>query len=371
MPGSSFDTIVVGRGIIGASIAWRLAQAGMSVAVIEAHTRGQATKAAAGMLAPLAESNSLPELAKLGIPSLQMYPEFLEELSQEAGTTVSMNGPGILRVALDEGEEEELQGSFGRQSASPFPVVFLTGDEARALEPSLTPDVRAAVLSTAEKHVVPLVVLDAMGMAYARKNVVDISDTVVALRRVNASWSVEATAGSYECKQLVVAGGVWTRALLNHVRYDPPITPLKGQLLQMKYRRIEPPTHTIYAHSTYIVPRSASEVMLGTTEEPDADFDASLTTEAVTSLRERGARLLLSMAEASLQRGFAGLRPASPDRLPILGPVPGQENIFIAGGHGRNGILLAPITAKFMRDLIVDGVTPPASVDPARFSQPQ
>jgi glycine oxidase len=98
-------------------------------------------------------------------------------------------------------------------------------------------------------------------------------------------------------------------------------------------------------------------------------MDASTTIEAVTSLRERGARLVPSIADASVQRGIVGLRPASPDRLPLIGRIPGYDNAFIAAGHGRNGVLLSPITAKMARDLIIDGIELPESVDPARFAR--
>ena len=115
------------------------------------------------------------------------------------------------------------------------------------------------------------------------------------------------------------------------------------------------------------MPRSQNEVILGATEDPNAGFDANTTIEAINDLRERGGKVLPSINDAAVYKSLVGLRPASPDRLPLIGAIPGLENAYIAGGHGRNGILLTPITAKFMRDLIVDGVQPPASVNPGRF----
>ena len=373
MPDRTFDVIVIGRGIIGASIAWRLAQAGLSVVSLDAIQRGQATKAAAGMLAALAESNSLPELAKLGIPSLAMYPDFVAELEAVSGVAVPLLGPGILRIASTEEDEEQLKETYSRQVESPFPAEFLTAEEARSLEPGLGNNVRSAVLSTAEKHVTPATVIEALTVAFKRVGVTELADTVIRLRRSGDSWAAELTGHSVEAKIVVVAAGVWTPTILAPLRFDAPISPLKGELLVMKYRRTDPPRHTIFAHSTYIVPRSSNEVILGATEDASFglydDLAAETTIEAVTDLRERGAKLLPTIAGASVQRGLVGIRPASPDRLPLIGAIPGLDNAYIAGGHGRNGILLAPITAKLVRDLIVDGIQPPSSVAPGRFAK--
>jgi len=367
MPDPTYDVIVIGRGIIGSSIAWRLAQAGMSVVSIDAVIKGQATKAAAGMLAALAESNSLPNLAKLGIPSLAMYPDYLAELEDASGVNVPLLGPGILRIATTEEDEEQLKETYARQTQSPFTADFLSAEEARELEPGITRDVRSAVLSPAEKHVTPSTVVEGLTTALKRAGVVEIIDQVVRLRRNGESWRAEMTGHAVEGKIVVVAAGVWTRDLLLPLRFDPPITPLKGELLVMKYRRTQPPTHTIFAHSTYAVPRSQNEVILGATEDASAGFNADTTIDAINDLRERGAKLLPTISEANVHKGLVGLRPASPDRLPLIGAIPGLENAYIAGGHGRNGILLAPITAQLVRDLIVDGTAPPSTVDPGRF----
>lgn len=368
MPGNTYDVVVIGRGIIGGTIAWRLRQAGLSVASIDSVQRGAATKAAAGMLAAMAESNSLPELAKLSVPSLRMYPDFLAELESDSGIAVPLNGPGILRIALDEEEDAHLHETYESHADV---VQFLTGDEARSLEPGLAGRVISAVLSPTEKHVTPSVLMDAVTTAFKRTGIVEFTDSVVRLRRTEDAWTVDMTSQTIAGKQVVIAAGAWAPALLAPLRFDAPITPLKGELLLMRYRRTPPPAHTIFAHGTYIVPRPGGDVVLGATEDPTAGFDASTTIVAVNDLRARGAGILPTIADAQMHKGLVGVRPATPDRLPMIGRVPGVDDIFIAGGHGRNGVLLTPITAKMIRDLIVDGAQPPASVEPGRFSNPQ
>jgi glycine oxidase len=418
------EIAVVGGGVIGLSIAYRLATAGRAVTVLEASLPGQASGAAAGMLAPLAESNALPALAELGLPSLRQYPAFLAELADASGITIGLCGPGILRVAATDDEAVHLCATLSRpitplpQPLSPpgkgesevsipypnrllgkereaeptpapslkvretmFPVHLLTASEARAIEPALSPDVCLAIHSPAEKHVMPSILLQALRRACERAGVAIVNDSAHMLRTRADGWTVATESDEVYADILVVAAGAWTGAILRPLGIDLPIVPLKGQICSVRFRPLSPdpsplqgkgrqigPEYTIYAHNTYIVPRPTGEIVIGATEEPESGFSLASTEEAVRGLRERAARVLPALAGAALESARVGFRPASPDRLPMIGKLPGCENGYIASGHGRNGILLTPITADIVRDMIVDGIRPPASVDPARFA---
>ncbi|MGO8672404.1 MAG: glycine oxidase ThiO [Capsulimonadaceae bacterium] len=383
----STDVAVIGGGVIGLSIAYRLAVEGRAVTVIDAGKRGQASRAAAGMLAPLAESNSLPALTEIGVPSLRSYPKYLRDISNNSGIPIALHGPGILRVATTDEEAQELCNSVDRQSQSGFPVFQLSQSEMRDMEPEIGAQLLVGVLSPAEKHIPPYLLTHALRAACELLGVRLLSRTEVTdLRQRGTGWEMMIPGGGIVSEVLIAAAGVWTRELLGRLELDVPVTPLKGQILsvcfspnevtEVSHRKssfrpwsdaVQPFTHTIYAHGTYLVPRPSREIVIGATEEPEAGFDTGSTSEAIASLRMRANRLVPALADASLTEATAGLRPASPDRLPIIGKIPGYSNGFVASGHGRNGILLAPFTSDLISDMVLYDAPPPASVDPARF----
>lgn len=353
------DVVVVGGGVIGLALARRLARAGAAVAVIDAGGGGQASIAAAGMLAPLAEAERAGPLVELGLDSLRRYPGFAAVLREETGASLELSGPGMLRVATDQAEQEALAAAFAWQKTMGLRLDWLDADAARSLEPALSDRVRAAVLSPEEKHVEPGALLAALTAACRRRNVrIEAARALGFKTRGERVLAVETAKGSWSCAQAVIAGGAWSALLARRLGAELPVFPVRGQLLALRRR---PPLlrHTIYSRAGYLVPRTEGRVVVGATVE-DVGFDPATTPAGESALLAAARGLAPSLATAPVESRWAGLRPASGDGLPIIGPLPGWENVFIAAGHFRNGILLAPVTADLLSRSILGGAPEPS-----------
>jgi glycine oxidase len=350
------DVVVVGGGIIGLSLAWQLAGEGASVVVLErGQIGGQATGAAAGMLAPLAEAREPSPFVALALASLHLYPGIAAALYEEVGLDVELRGPGMLRVALTDGEAEALRQEWAWQREAGLRMEWLTGEEARRLEPALAPEVRAAIFSPEERHVEPRRLVRAWGLAAAARGVRVREGTIATgfetwRSRVTAVLTGETRT---PCDALVVAGGAWSGEVAGWLGARLPVFPVRGQILALAC--LPPPVrHTIYTHTGYLVPKADGRVVVGATED-QAGFDARPTASGMGRLLTMAPALVPALAEAPFESAWAGLRPATADRLPLLGPLPGWENVLLATGHYRNGILLAPITAERLAEFIVNG----------------
>lgn len=345
----SSDIVIVGGGVIGLSLARALAAGGASVTVVERGlVGGQASGAAAGMLAPLAEAHGPGPFVTLGLESLRRWPEFATCLRDETGLDSEPHGPGMLRVAFDQSEADALRSAFDWQSKAGLPVEWLDGDAARALEPSLSPAVVAAVRSPDERHVEPPRLMAALAQASTRRGVqirqnASVTEFVTTGHRVTGVRTLTET---FSCGVVVVAGGAWTGEIGHWLNASLPIFPVRGQILALVGLPL-PIRHTIYGASGYAVSKADGRIVVGATED-DAGFDTRPTAGGVAHLLETAVRLVPALAAAPFERVWAGLRPACRDSLPILGPLPGWENAHVAAGHGRNGILLAPVTAEIV-----------------------
>lgn len=363
------DVLVVGGGVIGLSVAWHLACAArVSVVVLERARlgvgepeNGQASPAAAGMLAPLAEANAPGPLVTLGLASLERYPAFLTALEQDGGEAVPLAGPGMLRVATNEVQEHALCQAFGwQQRAAALPVSWLSGDAARRLEPALAPGIRAAVLSPNEKHVEPRRLVRALAAACARRGVRIVEEVTVT--RLEASSAGRVTAArtasgdTFSCGALVVSGGAWSAAMGDWLGARLPVFPVRGQIGALLPAAAPPLIrHTVYAHGGYLVPRANGRMVVGATEEPEAGFEARTTKAGLAHLRALPPALVPALAGVPFESVWCGLRPATPDGLPLLGPLPGWDNVHVAAGHFRNGILLAPVTGEIVAHGLLNG----------------
>jgi glycine oxidase len=356
------DVVVVGGGIIGLSLAWQLAREGVAVVVLErGQIGGQATGAAAGMLAPLAEAREPSPFVALALASLHLYPGIATALYEEVGLDVELRGPGMLRVALTDGEAEALRQEWAWQREAGLRMEWLSGEDARRLEPALAPEVRAAIFSPEERHVEPRRLVRAWGLAAAARGVRVREGTVATgfeTRRGGRSAASRVTAvltgeTRTPCGALVVAGGAWSGEVAGWLGARLPVFPVRGQILALAC--LPPPVrHTIYTHTGYLVPKADGRVVVGATED-HAGFDARPTASGMGRLLTMAPALVPALAEAPFESAWAGLRPATADRLPLLGPLPGWENVLLATGHYRNGILLAPITAERLAEYIVNG----------------
>ena len=358
--GFSADVVVVGGGIIGLSVAWSLRGQGASVLVLErGQVGGQATGAAAGMLAPLAEAKVAGPFVTLGLASLRRYPAFIEALREETSMDAELTGPGMLRTANGEAEAAALNREFVWQQALDLPMEWLSGAEVRKLEPSLTANIEAAILSPVEKHVEPSRLARALALANVRRGVRILEGTPVSgfAKTSKKVTGVHTPGGILSCGHVVIAGGAWTETIGSWLEVDLPIFPVRGQILALSC--LPPPLrHTLYAHTGYLVPKADGRLVVGATEDR-AGFDARPTAQGINSMLTFAVQQIPSLGEAPFESAWAGLRPASEDRLPILGPLPGWENAHVATGHYRNGILLAPITGEILaQELLHDSPHP-------------
>lgn len=362
------DVLVVGGGVIGLSLAWRLAQRGLKVAVLDSGAPGGASRAAAGMLAPLAEAHSLTPFVQFGLDSLALYPAFLEELRVVSGRDVALAGPGMLRVAQTDAEADALHQSLQWQQSLGLPLEWLDADAARAREPALASSIVGAVHSACEQHVTPRRLLDALRRAcrhagatiYRGARMVGINTA-----GKHATGTITPTV-SVHCAHLVLAQGAWTGEMSVAFGYALPITPLRGQALTLQTTLPLPFAHTLYGTHGYLVPRAEGRIVVGATEE-QAGFDAATTPQGIDTLRAMATSLAPLTAPLRVQEKWAGLRPVTPDGLPLLGRMPGWDNVFVAAGHGRNGVLLTPLTAQMMAQAILDNAPLPAELAPTRF----
>lgn len=347
------DVVVAGGGVVGLALARRLAQAGASVTVLDAGSGGgQASIAAAGMLAPLAEAESAGPLASLGLDGLRGYPDFAAELREETGLPLDLSGPGMLRAALDDAEEESLAAAFAWQKTTGLLLEWLDAKAVRGLEPSLSDGVRAAVLSPQETNLEPRVLLAALTASCLRRGVRVETGRVMGFKTQGRNVvAVRTAAGPASCGKAVIAAGAWSAELAALLGADLPLFPVRGQMLSL---RREPPLlrHVVYSRAGYLVPRTEGRLAVGATSEK-AGFDAATTDAGQAALLAGARRMVPALEGLPVENRWAGLRPASADGLPVLGPLPLWENVSIAAGHYRNGILLAPITADLLAPFIL------------------
>ena len=297
-------------------------------------------------------------------------PDFVDALCEDSELELDICGPGMLRVARTDEEESALCRALSWQTSLGLPLHRLTGSEVRRLEPAAAENIQSAILSPAERHIEPRRLLSALQSACCRQNVRLLSNGP-AIRLETAAGcatAVRTDEARYSFGTLVIAGGAWSGSLGQQLGLTLPVTPLRGQILALGPRLPSSLRHTLYTHGAYLVPRADGRIVVGATEEW-AGFEAETTDAGIDGLHADAARLAPLLAEWPLHGAWAGLRPVSPDGLPLLGRAPGWENVHIATGHGRNGILLTPITGSLMASAILHNAPLPAAFDPARFTE--
>ncbi len=351
----SYDAVVVGGGIVGLSCAWRLARRGAVVAVIDrAAPPAGATRVAAGMLAPVGElAFGEADLLEMTLAAAALYPDFVAELEAASGVSTGYARHGALHVALDRDEAAELRRVHELQRSLELGAEWLPPGRCRALEPGLTPSFHGGVHAPQEAAVDPRALAAAL---------------VGALESEGAEllFETEAEAALFDGKRLggvrtnadeelrtettILAAGAWSgQAEWLPDEGRPPVRPVKGQILELRARDGGAPCERIVASErVYLVPRPDGRLIAGATVE-EQGFDTAVTAGGVHELLREAYRLLPDIAEMELVEAAAGLRPATADNLPLVGPSP-LEGLFWATGHYRNGILLAPLAAKILAE---------------------
>lgn len=359
---SGYDAVVVGGGVIGLACAWRAARSGARALVLE---RGRppagATRVAAGMLAPVGElAFGEPELLRLTLAAAELYPGFVADLEAATGIATGYIRRGALHVALDRDEAAELRRIHELQRSLGLGAEWLPPRRCRELEPGLTPSFNGGVHAPQEAAVDPRRLTTALLAALVAEGVEVRSDSEVS-GALLCGERIEGvrTRGGEEVRgrHVILATGAWAGAaswLPEPAR--PPVRPVKGQVVELRAVDGHAPCERIVASErVYLVPREDGRLIAGATVE-ESGFDTTVTAGGVHEVLREAYRLLPETAEMELVEAMAGLRPGTPDNLPIVGP--GElEGLVLACGHYRNGILLAPLAAERVAALLAGGRT--------------
>ncbi len=354
------DVAVVGGGIIGLAVAWRARQRGLSVTVLERDAVGAqcATGVAAGMLAPVSEvefGEAGRRVLDLGLRSAQMWPDFADELAQEAGVAVGLRRSGTLVLARDEDEARELERQLALRESLGLRATRLRASAARALEPALAPTVRLALHAPDDHSVDPRLVLVALRRACERSGVLVREHAPVAGVELDGSITGVALADGERVSagQVVLAAGAWTGEIAGlPARARVPVRPVKGQILRL-CDPVGPGLleRVLRFEGGYLVPRGDGRYVLGATVE-ERGFDERPTAGGVYELLRDARELVPGVLELQIEELSVGFRPSTPDNAPVIGPG-AVEGLVWATGHHRNGILLAPLTAELVSEALV------------------
>ena len=353
--GSSADAVVVGGGVIGLSIAWRLASRGCSVALVDDDPAGGASRAAAGMLAPVTEAHFGEEaLTALNLESARRWPAFAAEVEEAAGTSVAYRTDGTLSVAFDDDDLAVLTELRAYHERLGLPGQRLRGRECRGLEPLLSPLCRGGIFVESDHQVETRALTAALLVAARRRGVVlhrrRVDRLDVAADGGRAVGVTLDSGAQLRAAVTVLAAGCGSATLPGvPAEARPPVRPVKGQILRLRPADASAPRLSCTVRglrrgrSIYAVPRLDGRVVVGATVE-EKGWDTSVTAGAVRELLEDVTEVLPALGELELAETLARLRPGTPDNGPILGPsaLPG---LLLATGHYRNGVLLAPLTA--------------------------
>lgn len=349
---TSADVIVVGSGIIGLCSATAIAASGLSVVLVGEHRPGEASPAAAGMLTPAVEKAEGPA-HDFAVASRDMYPLYLEELAELVGIRVPLNRLGVLQVALTE------RGVRGLQKTASPGSHWIDRTELTRLEPTLGHAI-GAVMNPDDGAVDNRILLSALNeLADASPRISRISAAVTAIDLSDGAPAVKLADGSHlSAAKVVLAPGAWGGAITGAPLLSS-IQPSRGQLVAYSGIGLR---HVTYGPRGYLVPRGNSTIAGSTME--NAGFNAVTTPEGIARVESAAAEIAPALGALSPASSWAGLRPVTPDMLPLLGPDPEHPEIVYACGHSRNGILLAPLTGKTVAELVTNK---PVTADLSQF----
>jgi len=355
------DVAVVGAGLIGLSIAWRLAQTGRSVAVVERGSVGSgASLAATGMLAPAAEHEPGSDLLlPLALESLRRWPDFRDALQAASGREIDYRADGTLVIAIGRDEVERLRFRHDLQRRSGVAAEWLSGPEVRAREPLLRPNVTAGILCPLDAQVDPRLVMDALlGACEAAGVVISEGVAVEGLeRRGGRVTGLHAAGRTLAADTVILSAGAWSgEASLLPGDLAVPVRPLKGQSLALRTtKRTGTLSRMVWTDAVHMAPKSDGHLIVGATVE-DCGFTSGVTAGGLFALLEGARRVLPGIEEMAIDAVWSGFRPTSDDDAPIIEEA--APGLVVATGHHRNGYLLAPATADAVAILLTEGALP-------------
>lgn len=353
-----YDLCVIGGGIIGLSIAFEVARRGERVCVLERAAIGEdaAAAVAAGMLAPVSEADiAHPELTRLSLASADAYPAWVAAVESVSGMTVGYETTGTLIVALHRDHLAAIEHLRGFQRDRGLEADALTRAELRDLEPALSPAVVGGIYARSDRQVDPRRLLHALAAGVRAlggevREHLAVHSARPSSAGTGADFVVHGVSGgephAVRARRVVLAAGAWSGEV-DIGAPALPLRPVKGQVLRLRGERLL--QHVVRTPDVYLVPRADGELVVGATME-ERGFDRQQRAGAVLDLLVEASRVLPGVRELALAECNAGFRPALRDHLPAIGAA--APGVFVATGHFRDGVLLSPITAHLLADLI-------------------
>ncbi len=355
------EVVVIGGGIVGAGATYCLAREGVRVTLVDQGDPGQATAAGAGIISPGTSFRPPAAFFPLAFRSVEYYPRLLEELAEDGETASGYEEVGLLHVAMDEEEETRLPSLLRlveeRKAAGVRnigEISLLDARSARELFPVLG-SVRGALHTSGAARVDGRLLRDAMLRAAERRGARVLRGKVSLVPRADHITGVEVDGEGHPADAVLIAGGAWSGALARSLMLDLPVYPQRGQILHLGMPGVNTSSWPIVVgfHTHYLLTFPTDRVVAGTTREDGSGFDSNSTAGGIYEALDEALRVAPGLGDAVMSEVRVGLRPATPDGLPIIGPVPGVGNAYIATGHGASGLQLGPYTGAVLADLLL------------------
>jgi glycine oxidase len=350
---STYDAVIAGGGLIGASIAFELAEAGTKVALYEAREPArEASWASAGMISPAPEDAGMIPFMPMSLASAALYPELIRKVEELTGKDVGYLKSGALDIILEGNAQEELSTIIALQHGVGLRAEALSAERARQMVPSLTEKMLAAIFRPDDASLDPRILTEAMlQAAQARGAQVFAGNGAKALKKPGGQCrGLILERGEVEAKWTIIAAGCFSARIEGAEQYAP-VLPAKGQMLALRCDSVEI-KRILWVGHKYLVPRKDGRLIAGSTIERTG-FDRAVTAGAIQSILSEAIKIVPDLEVAQIEETWTGLRPDSPDHLPIIGPTD-LDGLLVATGHFRSGVLLAPITARLIREWVTN-----------------
>jgi glycine oxidase len=356
----STDVLIAGGGVIGCSIAYYLRKAGVEVLVLERGEIGaQASSAAAGLLAPLRPFAKREDpYMRLLFASLALFPALADELAEITGISIEWERTGTLRL-ISEGKREAATRWAESWTSAGMEVTWLSPEEVESREPLLAAGAGPALCVPGESQVRASRVVQAFAQAASALGATLLSQQeMVGVSQSHGRVTGVTTARGDEiaCGHLVVATGAWSAACSALLDFSLPVSPRRGQLLSLRQPDHAPLRHIVFADGIYLAPKKGGTLLVGAKDD-EVGFDAGVTADGLHWLIEKASSVAPALGRARVESFWAGLRPKTPDRHPILGRAPGLSNVTIATGHNGFGVALSPLTGQAISEQVMTGRT--------------
>ncbi len=364
--------VIIGGGLIGMSVGWKLVRSGCEVTILEKdNIGGSASTAAAGMLAPYAEVSFEEEaLLELGQASHELYPKFLEELGEDVDNVPQIFYSGSLIAGLDRDDTERIRRLFDFKEKLDFEAEMVTGSRAREIEPLLSPRVVSAMWLPQDQHIDNRALVQALKEAFVKHGgIIKEHSEATGFEFTEDIHKVHTDEEVFHATDIVMAAGAWSNSIPGiPEELRIPVRPVKGQIITLKMTEEVQLEHMIRTPRVYLCPKEDGTIRVGATSE-EKGFNTDPTAGGMKDLLENAWEALPSIYDLPVTEFFGSLRPASPDHYPMIGKTQ-QKGFYYAAGFYRHGILLAPVTAYHLADIIledeVSGLIKPFG--PMRFS---